>query len=1011
MGFPFHSPLLPILFALLSATSASLAAVDEPLQLNDDVLGLVVFKSGVHDRSSRLAGWSEDDASPCAWSFVRCSPGNGRVDRIFLGGLGLSGKIGRGLEKLQFLKVLSLSGNNFSGGIPPGLGLLPRLRMLNLSRNSISGTIPSSLSNLISIRFVDLSRNLLTGTLSDELLENWSSIRFLSLAENDLEGPAPSALSKCTLLNHLNLSNNRFSGDLRFSGGIRGLGRLRFLDVSNNEFSGSLPSDLPFLHNLKELSARGNRFSGEFPIQLGLNPHLLRLDLSRNFFTGKLSDAASLQRLKSLTFLNLSHNRLYGAFPPWIGNMSSLEFLDLSGNALDGPIPDSLGGLKSLRHLTLNDNRLEGEIPKSLASCTALAVLRLRGNLLSGTIPEELFGIGIEVVDFSRNGLSGPVPSGSGMIFETLRVMDLSMNNLTGNIPKEMGLFSRLGYLNLSWNQFHSGFIPEVEYSPRLVSLDLRNCALMGSIPRSVCVSGSLRILQLDGNSLSGSIPDEFGNCSSLFLLSLSHNNLSGSIPKSFSMLSRLKILKLEFNQLSGEIPPQLSHLENLLAVNVSHNRLVGRIPPGRVFQNLDQSAIEGNLGICSPLLRGPCRMNAAKPIVIDPFGYRNHTDDGDGDGDVGPLRSSRHNTFLSVSAIVAISAAGIIVLGVMVITILNASVKRRLSLAENGGLERTCSGSSRSRRSVDAGRLILLDAKPSRDWLNASTFESVLNKALEVGEGVFGTVYKAPVGGDCGGTAVAIKKLVASKVLQHPEDFDREVRALGKARHPNLVPLRGYYWTPHLQLLVSDFVPGGNLESMLHETGAPPLTWPARFEIILGTAKGLAHLHHSCQPPIVHYNVNPSNVLLDENLDPRISDFGLAGLVNVHVMSDQLQAASGAGYVAPELASHSTRVNEKCDVYGFGMLALELVTGRRPVEHGEGDAVLIMNDHVRALLEQGNVLDCVDPVMGAYPDDEVLPVLKLALVCTSQVPSSRPSMAQVVQILQVIMTQLPSRT
>lgn len=490
---------------------------------------------------------------------------------------------------------------------------------------------------------------------------------------------------------------------------------------------------------------------------------------------------------------------------------------------------------------------------------------------------------------------------------------------------------------------------------------------------------------------------------------SLSHNNFSGTIPESLSMLKKLKILKLEVNQLSGEIPQQLGKLENLLAVNVSYNRLTGRLPAGTIFQNLDPSAIEGNDGICSPLLKGPCKMNAPKPIVINPFAYGNQTGDEDnGDEPLTSSRNSRHHRFLSVSAIVAISAAAIIAVGVMVITMVNASVRRRISFVDNA-LESMCSSSSRS-QGMATGKLILFDTKSSPDWMNNS-FESVLNKAAEIGEGVFGTVYKAPLGGE-GSRVVAIKKLATSKILQYPEDFDREVRVLGKARHQNLIPLRGYYWTPQLQLLVSDFVAGGNLESKLHEMApsSPPLTWPIRFKIMLGTAKGIAHLHHSCQPPIIHYNIKPSNILLDENLNPKISDFGLARLVTKldrHVMNNRFQAA--IGYVAPELACQSLRVNEKCDVYGFGMLILEIVTGRRPVEYGE-DNVLILNDHVRVLLEQGNVLDCVDPSMGAYPDEEVLPVLKLALVCTSQIPSSRPSMAEVVQILQVIKTPVPHR-
>ena len=189
------------------------------------------------------------------------------------------------------------------------------------------------------------------------------------------------------------------------------------------------------------------------------------------------------------------------------------------------------------------------------------------------------------------------------------------------------------------------------------------------------------------------------------------------------------------------------------------------------------------------------------------------------------------------------------------------------------------------------------------------------------------------------------------------------------------------------------------------------PLSWSTRFRILLGTAKGLAHLHNSCNPPITHYNLKPSNILLDENYNAKVSDFGLARLLtnvqNHSMIENRFQGAPG--YPAPELACQSLRVNEKCDVYSFGVITLEIITGKRPIEYGE-DNVMILNDHVKVLLEEGNVLECVDESIGEYPDEEVLPVLKLALVCTSQIPSSRPSMKEVVQILQVIKTPLPQR-
>ncbi|KAK7845585.1 putativeinactive leucine-rich repeat receptor-like protein kinase, partial [Quercus suber] len=726
MGF-LH---LLLLAAAISSLQQYCMGMGVPVQLNDDVLGLIVFKSDLHDPSSYLDSWNEDDDSPCSWEYIQCNPVTSRVSEVSLDGLGLSGKIGRGLEKLQHLKVLSLSRNNFSGTISPQLTLTSGLERLNLSHNSLSGNIPSSLVNMSSIRFLDLSKNSFTGPVPDNLFQNCVSMRYLSLAENMLEGSLPSTLSSCSFLNYLNLSKNSFTGNLDFASWFGSLKRLRILDISNNALSGSVPAGISAIHNLKELLLEGNHFSGPLPFDIGLCLHL-------------------------------------------------------------NSLPSSMGYLKSLNYLSLSDNKLSGNIPMSLVDCTHLSVINLRSN------------------------------------------------------------------------NFH-----ELGFFQNLTILDLRNNALFGPIPEDICDSGSLGILQLDGNTLTGPIPEDIGNCTSLYLL----------------------------------------------------------LPVGGIFQSLDGSSLQGNLGICSPLLKGPCKMNVPKPLVLDPNAYGNQMGDHKQRDRSSKSTQLGHHKFLSVSAIVAISAAIIIAIGVIVITLLNVSARQRLTFVDNA-LESMCSSSSRS-ASPPVGKLIMFDSGSSPDWI--SNPESLLNKASEIGSGVFGTVYKASFGAQ--GGIVAIKKLATSNIIQYPEDFDREVKILGKAKHPNLIALMGYYWTPQTKLLVTEYAPNGSLQAKLHERlpSTPSISW-------------------------------------------------------------------------------ANRVNEKCDVYGFGMMIFELVTGRRPVEYGE-DNVVILSDHVRVLLEQGNVLECVDHSMSEYQEDEVLPVLKLALVCTSQIPSSRPSMTEVVQILQVIKTPVPQR-
>ncbi|XP_077228021.1 uncharacterized protein LOC143861020 [Tasmannia lanceolata] len=968
-----------IFFIIFTAYSHQISIANNiPLQLNDDVLGLICFKSELSDPTSYLSSWNEDDNTPCSWNYIKCNPINGRVSELSLAGLGLSGKIGRGLERLQNLKVLSLSQNNLSGEIPPQLALIFGLQTLNLSHNRLSGRVPDDLCNMTSIKFLDFSLNSLSGPVPDRLFENWFSLRFVSLSGNSFEGPIPSTLPNCTLLQGLNLSNNHFSGNTDFSNGIWSLTKLRILDLSHNLFSGSVPQGISSLHYLKELNLQGNQFSGPLPSDIGLCPHLNYLDFSNNLFSGALPD--SIQKLNSLPIIRLADNRFTSDLPHWISNMSSIQLLDFSNNEFSGNLPASLGDLKSLKFLSLSHNKLEGEIPTTL------------------------FDLALEELDLSVNGFNGPIPPGSTRLFESLHLLDLSNNKLIGDIPPEMGLCFNLRYLNLSWNNLKSRLPPELGYFQNLSVLDLRNSGLYGSIPEDLCDSNSLNVLQLDGNSLNGPIPEEIRNCSALYLLSLSHNRLNGFIPKAIASLKKLKILKLEFNNLSGEIPQQLGSLDNLLAVNISYNRLVGRLPIAGIFPSLDQSSLQGNLGLCSPILTGPCKMNVPKPLVINPFAYPKGNNSGNLVPESNSLKS-KPRIFLSISAIVAISAAVLIVIGVLVITILNFSTRRRLAFVENA-MESMCS-TPRSRAPA-MGKLVFFGPNSDlryEDWINNA--ELLLNKASEIGRGVFGTVYKASVGG----RIVAIKKLITSNIIQYQEDFNKEVRILGKVRHPNLLTLKGYYWTPQLQLLISDYAPIGSLHAKLHQrsTSSPPLSWANRFKIALGTAKGLAHLHQF-RPPIIHYNIKPSNILLDENYNAMISDFGLARLLpklDKHVLSTRFQTA--LGYVAPELACQSSRISEKCDIYAFGVVILELVTRRRPMEYGEDDVVVLI-DHVRVQLEQGNALDCVDLSMNEYPEEEVLPVLKLGLVCTSQLPSSRPSMAEVVQILQVIKTPIQDR-
>uniref|UniRef100_A0A7N0UFC3 Protein kinase domain-containing protein n=1 Tax=Kalanchoe fedtschenkoi TaxID=63787 RepID=A0A7N0UFC3_KALFE len=949
--------------ALLAVSAVVLGSVNP--SLNADVLGLIVFKADVQDPAGKLVNWNEDDDSPCGWTGVTCNRRFNRVSELVLDGFSLSGHIGRGLLQLEYLRKLSLANNNLTGTVSPGLVRLSNLRTIDLSGNSLSGT------------------------LAEDFFQQCGPLRSISLARNSFLGQIPDSLTSCSTLAAIDLSSNRFTGSLPT--GIWNLSGIRSLDLSHNMLVGEIPESIEAWNNLRSVSLKNNQFSGVLPNGIGSLLLIRAIDLSENSFSGMIPD--TLQKLTLCGYLDLHGNKISGELPSWIGQLKNLETLDLSSNSFSGEVPSSLGDLHALKVLNLSANGFAGTLPESLINSSELLVLDLSENSLVGNLPPWIFKLDGEKVLVSNNKLDAIVEShlssSTNNSSQKLQVLDLSKNAFSGGIDPAVGDSTSLQLLNLSGNSLTGAIPSSIGKLKALAKLDLSANHLNGGIPTEIGEVISLQELRLQANLLSGSIPSSLGSCSSLETMILSHNNLQGPIPVSVAKLINLQRVDFSFNNLSGSLPKQLGNLPNLLSFNISHNNLQGELPTGAFFNTIPPSSVSGNQYLCGSAVKKDCPSVLPKPIVLNP--------NSSGDPVSGSSSSTlgHKKTILSISALVAIGAAAVIVVGVIAITVLNLQVRSSASrsaaaIVLSGGDEFSNSPS------VDgnSGKLVMFSGDP--DFSTGT--HALLNKDCELGRGGFGAVYRTLLRD---GRPVAIKKLTVSSLVKSQDDFEKEVKKLGKIRHPNLVSLEGYYWTPSLQLLISEFVSGGSLYKHLHEGSANVLSWTERFNIILGTARSLAHLH---KLNIIHYNMKSSNVLIDSSGDPKVGDFGIARLLPMldrYVLSSKIQSA--LGYMAPEFACRTVKITEKCDVYGFGVLVLEIVTGKRPVEYMEDD-VVVLCDMVRGALEDGKVEECVDARLhGKFPGEEAIPVIKLGLICTSQVPSSRPDMAEVVNILELI--------
>ncbi|OIT20904.1 mdis1-interacting receptor like kinase 1 [Nicotiana attenuata] len=637
-----------------------------------------------------------------------------------------------------------------------------------------------------------------------------------------------------------------------------------------------------------------------------------------------------------VTQLILGGNNITGTIPSTICQLKNLTLIDLSNNNISGTIPASLKDCSKLQHLDLSNNYLRGQIPGELFRIDRLASLYLKGNMFSGEMPKEISA-------------------------SQLENLDLSGNYLDSSIPEEFGSLKKL------------------------VKLDLSHNSLSGSITNQLFQLHRLRHLLLSHNYLSGVIPNAT-DLFSLYSMDLSHNQLKGSISKRFWDLPGLHALDLSYNQLSGDISESIEHLLPSNTLRLCSNKFSGRISAEFVKLTYEDNCFDES-NLCST------SKNSFPDIPSCSSGDK-----------VRKFLREKHLIILIPAVVV-----GIAIQSVWIFYMVRKHWWKKdcisMQLVWIFSLIRKPWWKKKQNIEED---LKLISFHKLR--VTTEDIMSGLKDENVIGHGGSGKVYRVVI--DQIGDTYAVKSIWHDKSSggKLPKDFLAEVRILGSIRHKNIVKLFCCIFSTDKNLLVYEYFEKQSLDKWLHrkrraaspgQSSIPALDWRKRLKIAIGVAQGLCYMHHDCTRPIIHRDIKSSNILLDSEFSAKIADFGLAKMLNKR--DDDPETASAIagtfGYIAPEYAS-TFKVNVKTDIYSFGVVLLELTTGREPIIQ---DEQMNLAQWAQKHYREGNcIVEALDgEIMEATNLEQMTSVFKLGLMCTGALPSGRPSMKEVCYILQ----------
>ncbi|XP_065875772.1 probable LRR receptor-like serine/threonine-protein kinase At3g47570 [Euphorbia lathyris] len=1043
-----------------------------------DISALLALKSqfSLQPNHTLSYNWTLN-SSVCDWIGVSCSSRHNRVSALNLSFMDLQGTISPYIGNLSFLTSLNIQNNSFHGQLPETIGRLRRLKLIHVRRNLLGGSIPPSLAlckklesiylgynnfegtipdgigdlsvleifqvrnnhltgafpsvilNISTLRVIDITYNNLVGDIPDDICFRLPKLQLLFFAMNPLGGQIPTSLSQCkdltlvefvgnrltgsipsdigniSQLDHFNLGANRLTGVVPSS--LGNLSRLFHLELRENNLWGEIPADLAKLYGIQKLIFTSNNLSGRLPQYIFNFSSALEISFAQNHLTGNIPELNSLHSLQ-LQKLFLSYNRLDGRIPVSISNASQLTLIELSNNSLSGQVPSSFGNLHLLETLNFLHNQLTGDPSQrvlhfltSLTNCRNLINLVIGPNPLNGELPNSVGNLSSSLrrfVAFSSpikgsippsignmsnllilllysNNLTGVIPPSIGNL-SRLQRLHVYGNNLEGRIPTELcrlpflgeflshgnqltgpipdciGNLSRMLILTLSSNAFES--IPITLWSlSDMWFLDLSNNSLHGHLPPDIEKLTKIELFDLSKNQLSGNIPASISNLQMLKDLRLSNNSFEGSIPEVIGKLGSLEILDLSSNNFSGAIPKSLVELSYLKFLNLSYNELSGEIPSRGIFKNLTVQSFLGNL----PEIR----------VCQSP-----------------DLPRWRKLSFWLKYIFPPVVAVTILVIFVIVYH----SVKNKEKPS-----------------SVETSDTVHHRFITYNELVHAT---NNFNEENLLGVGSFGSVYKGTLSND---------ELIAVKVFNMESDdgfksFDRECDVLRNVRHRNLLKIISSCSNLDFRALIFPFMPNGNLETLLYSE--QPLDFLVRINIMIDVALGIEYLHHGYSHPVVHCDLKPNNVVLDEEMVAHVGDFGIAKILAEYKSMTLTGSLGTVGYIAPEYGMGG-KVSTKGDVYSYGIMLIEIFTRKRPTDEMFGRGQSLRQWVIDCFPEQ--VMEIVDANLfikenrNAESSERqhlqlqqcLSSIIELALLCSSDSQEDRPNMENVVARLTKI--------